>query len=156
MKFLIALGIAMTFFLDDAQGCERRLFGTWKSDAETSMTFIRNNAKLQPKTDAFLSALLGHMTMTFAKGEVHSVMPDIEVSVSGEPRPFAGFEERKAYKILFCNKSTIVWSARRPFSEEDEATTFTFVGPDTVWIYLGSVVPGVPDLHAREYFQRAH
>ena len=153
MKPSLALGLAILSF-GQAVACERNLVGTWKSDGETSMAFIRDNTKLRPKTEAFLAALLGHMTLSFTATELHLVMPDVEVPVSGQLRPFAGFEERKPYKVLFCSESMIVWSAKRPFGDGDSATVFQFVGPDTVWVYTGSVEPGVPDLHAREYFQR--
>lgn len=118
------------------------------------MAFVKTHAKLPPKTEAFLQALVGHMTVTFGKSEVHLSMPDIEVPVSGQQRPFAGFEQRKPYKVLFCNESEVVWSAKRSFHSGDEATTYNFVGPDRFWVYLGSNESGVPDLHAREYFHR--
>ena len=153
MKFLFILALSVLSF-GQAHACERNLIGTWKSDGKTSMAFIRDNTKLQPETDAFLAALLGHMTLSFTATELHLVMPDVEVPVSGQLRPFAGFEERKPYKVLFCSESMIVWSSKRPFGDEDSATVFQFVGLDTVWVYTGSVEPGVPDLHAREYFQR--
>jgi hypothetical protein len=139
-----------------AFACEPNLVGTWKSDAPTTMAFFRENARLEPKAEDFLQALFGHMTLTFAENDLHTVMPDIKVPVAGKLRPFAGSEERKPYKILFCNSDTVVYLAKEAFGERDEATTFHFVGPDTFWVYLGSNRPGVPDLNGREYFQRVH
>lgn len=118
------------------------------------MAFANAHARLQAKTEDFLQALVGHMTLTFGESEVHLLMPDVEVPMSGQRRLFAGFEERKPYKLLFCNESAVVWSAKRSFRSGDEATTYNFVGPDSFWVYLGSNESGVPDLHAREYFQR--
>jgi hypothetical protein len=154
MKVALALVLTVVFSANYAQGCERDLLGTWKSDNVASMSFNRANAKLQPKTDAFLAALLGHMTLTFTRNELHEVMPDIEVPVSGHPGPFAGSDKRKSYNVLFCDASMIVWSAKRSFGEGEEATTFNFVDADTFWIYTGSTEPKLPDLHAREYFRR--
>ena len=155
MRFIKTLLLTLTVLsLGQARACERDLQGTWKSDGPTSMEFAKANAKLQPKTEAFLGALLGHMTMTFAQGELHSVMPDVDVPVSGQLRHFAGFEERKPYRVLFCNESIAIWSAKRPFGDKDDATTFHFVTPDMIWIYMGSTVSGMPDLNAREYFHR--
>lgn len=118
------------------------------------MAFARDNSKLEPKADAFLAALLGHMTLTFKAGEVLTVMPDIEVPVFGKPKPFAGFTERKPYQVLLCNSSAIVWSSSRAFSDELAPTTFNFVNRDTVWVYAGGTDSKVPDLHIREYFRR--
>ena len=140
--------------LGHAHACERTLLGTWKSDSKRSMEFIAANAILRPKTEAFLGAMLGHMTMTFTSNALHTVMPDVDVTVDGQLRHLTGFEESKPYKTLFCNKSEIVWSAKRAFGKEDDVTTFQFVGPDTIWVYMGSTDPLVPDLNAREYFQR--
>ena len=153
MKVFLALAILYAT-CSSASACERSLAGTWKSDGEATMSFVRENAKLQHKSEDFLQALVGHMTLTFRKNELQLFTPDIEVPVSGEKRPFAGFEERKPYKVLFCSESMIVFSTKRSFSNDYEATTFNFVGPDTVWVYMGTTNPGVPDINAREYFQR--
>lgn len=153
MKHVFAIALALLTVLD-AQGCEYDLTGTWKSDGAMSMAFARENSKLQPKTGAFLHALLGHMTLTFRRGAVHVEMPDIEVPVAGKPKPFAGFSENSPYEVLLCNKSVIVWKSRRPFDGEVAATTFNFVDRGTVWVYPGGTDPKVPDLHIREYFRR--
>ncbi|GAB3787880.1 hypothetical protein [Dyella agri] len=149
--FFIALSILS---LGQAHACERNLLGTWKSDSKRSMEFIARNANLQPKTEAFLGVMLGHMTLTFTKDGLHSVMPSVDVTVNGQPRHLTGFEESKPYKVLFCNEFEIVWSAKRSFGKKDDVTTFQFVGPDTIWVYMGSTDPVMPDLNAREYFQR--
>lgn len=154
MKATLPSVLAILLFADCALACERDLSGVWKSDADASMSFNRANAKLQSKTDAFLAALLGHLTLTFAGHELHEVMPDIEVPVAGQSKPFSGSDKRKPYKILFCSASMIVWSAKRSFAEGEEATTFNFVDADTFWVYAGSTEPGLPDLHTREYFRR--
>lgn len=138
----------------NVSACDLSLVGTWKSDGPTTMAFLRESAKLEPKAMDLLEALMGHMTLTFTHTELHQVMPDIEVPVDGQLRPFAGSDERKPYKLLFCGESAVVWSAKRSFGSAEGATTFNFVGPDTVWVYTGSTEPGVPDLHAREYFRR--
>jgi hypothetical protein len=154
MKYLLALALSI-FPLCHASACDRYLTGTWKSDKDMSMAFIRDNSKIQAKTDAFLDALLGKMTLTFTGSELHLIMPDTKVPISGELRPFAGFEEKKPYKVLFCSSAMIVWSAKRSFGKDEEATTFNFEGPDLVWVYTGSSAPGAPDMHTREYFRRS-
>jgi hypothetical protein len=153
MKSLLSF-IILIAIQSGAMACERSLVGTWKSDGHATMAFVRENSKIQQKTEDFLQALVGHMTLTFSKNELHSVMPNIQVPVAGHLRPFAGSDERKPYKVLFCSNSMIVWSAKRSFGTTDTATTFNFVGPNTVWVYTGSTEPNVPDLHGREYFQR--
>ncbi|MDQ1924613.1 hypothetical protein [Massilia pseudoviolaceinigra] len=153
MKYLLALVLSI-FQLCQARACDRDLTGTWKSDKSMSMDFIRDKSKIEPKTDAFLNALLGKMTLTFTNGNLYVIMPETRVPVSGEMRPFAGFEEKKLYKVLFCSSAMIVWSAKRSFGEDDVATTFNFEAPDLAWVYTGSTVPETPDMHTREYFRR--
>lgn len=153
MKKLLAYAL-LSMLCGGVTACDLSLLGTWKSDGPTTMAFLRENAKLDPRAMEFLEALMGHMTLTFSDSELHQFMPDIEVPIDRELRPFAGSDERKPYRLLFCGESTIVWSARRSFGSADGAMTFNFVGPDTVWVYTGSTEPGVPDLHAREYFRR--
>ena len=151
-KFLAFVGLALTTF--GAVACPNDLAGTWKSDRAASMDHARTNAKLQPKTEAFLEALWGNMTLSFDGSELHVVMPSIEVPVSGVTKPFAGSEERKPYAIVFCNRTSTVYTAKQPFGEELVATTFNFVDRDTFWVYGGDTDPAVPDVHIREYFRR--
>ncbi|NZA26827.1 hypothetical protein H0E84_10565 [Luteimonas sp. SJ-92] len=146
--------LAITLAPTVAVACPQDLTGTWKSDREASVAFARGNAKLEPRTEEFLAALLGHMTLSFDDGELHIAMPDVEVPIAGERTMFAGFEEHKPYEILFCSRFAVVWSAKRPFGTELAATTFNFIDDDTFWIYAGGTDPAVPDLHTREYFRR--
>ncbi|MDH5821992.1 hypothetical protein QFW77_03155 [Luteimonas sp. RD2P54] len=151
-RFFATLAIALAPAA--AAACPHDLTGTWKSDREASVAFAHGNAKLEPRTEAFLGALFGHMTLAFTDSEVHIAMPDVEVPVSGERTVFAGLEERKPYEILFCGEFAVVWSARRPFGTALTATTFNFVDDDIFWVYGGGTDPAAPDLHTREYFQR--
>ncbi len=58
MKIAFAFFIAAAS-LSHARACERSLAGTWKSDRRATMQFVRENARLQKKTDAFLESLVG-------------------------------------------------------------------------------------------------
>ncbi len=97
---------------------------------------------------------MGKMTLEFTKKEIHLRMPDTQVRVQGELKPFAGFEERNPYNVLFCNPRMIVIVAIDTVTREDGVATYFFVGPDAMWVYGGTNNPKVPDLHIREYFKR--
>ena len=90
LSFVILVAIQSSSF-----ACERSLVGTWKSDGQATMTFVKEHSKIQQKTEDFLQAMVGHMTLTFSESELHLVMPNIQVPVAGHLRPFAGSEERK-------------------------------------------------------------
>jgi hypothetical protein len=152
MKYLLAL-LAIFPCALQASTCPHDLHGTWKSDREASMAFVRAYTKLQPKTDTFLDTLYGHMTLTFTDSEVHVVMPDIEVPVAGESEPFAGVDERKPYRVLFCNSTMLVIANKKYLDDEDEAAILNFVDRDTFWLYSDGN-PKVPEFHTREYFRR--
>ena len=152
MKRVFALLVALPFTATGA--CPRSLEGIWISDGPATMDFIRDKAVLPAETVDFLRSIMGRMSITFTRREVHIVMPDTEISVTGTPQTFAGFDECKPYKVLFCSNDSIVWLARKPFAIREEATTFHFVDSDTAWIYGGSTDPATPDLHLREYFRR--
>ena len=130
------------------------LLGTWQSDATSTMDFNRAKAKLEPRQDEFLASLMGKMTIEFTSKDMHLKMPDTQVSVGGEARPFVGIDERNAYRVLFCDARMVVIAAPDAVTGEDDVSTYFFSGPDAIWVYMGTNRPEVPDLHAREYFRR--
>ena len=155
MKTSIAIGL---FFLGiscaHASNCESRIEGTWKSDGQTSMTYLREHATVLPKVDGFLESLFGKMTLTFAHGELRTYMPDTTVNANGKLTPFVGIDMRKPYHIVFCDEDTIAFASQSIGSDKDELTVFHFVSPDAFWLYMGSSEPKMPDINSREFFQR--
>jgi hypothetical protein len=131
-----------------------QLLGTWQSDHERTMTFNRTYSKLEERQDRFLAAIIGHMTMEFSADELLLRMPDTQVTVGGEIKPFFGFEHNKPYKILHCDSRSVVIESPEPVTGENGVTTYFFVGHDEMWAYIGTNSTRVPDLHFREYFRR--
>lgn len=152
MKRVPLLAILL-IFSPTSRACDP-LIGTWQSDAVATMAFGRAKAKLEPHQDEFLASLMGKMTIEVTDKEVHQKMPDTQVSVQGKPRSFVGFDERNAYKVLFCNARMVVVQTPELTTGEDTVSTYYFSGPDTMWTYIGTNRPNVPDLHMREYFKR--
>lgn len=134
--------------------CDTSLAGTWQSDAAATMSFNRANAKLEERQERFLASLMGKMTLEFTDKQLHLHMPDTQVTVKGEPTPFAGFEEQNPYKVLFCNERMVVIETPETVTGERSVTTYFFVNSDSMWAYVGSNNPKMPDLHIREYFTR--
>jgi hypothetical protein len=149
-----ALFLASLSFSPALMACDISLVGTWQSDATATMSFNRAKAKLEERQDHFLDSLMGKMTLEFTDKQLHLRMPDTQVAVRGELKPFAGFEERNPYKILFCNKRMAVIETAEAITGESSVTTYFFVGTDAMWAYVGTNSPKVPDLHIREYFKR--
>jgi hypothetical protein len=151
MKSIALLFCLMLIF--PVAACEPSILGEWKSDGPATMDFARTRAKLEPRQEAFLAALMGKMTVTISERELHLRLPDLEVSINGELKPLEGFEERKDSKVIFCNSSEAVILTGSE-AERQDTTTYYFIGPDTVWTYMGTNHPDIPDLHLREYFSR--
>jgi hypothetical protein len=150
----IALLLTALSFSPALMACDTPLIGTWQSDAAATMSFNRANAKLEERQDRFLASLMGKMTLEFTDKQLHLHMPDTQVTVEGELKPFAGFEERNPYKILFCNDRMAVVETTETVTGVNSVTTYFFVGTDVMWAYVGTNSPKVPDLHIREYFKR--
>ncbi|NUO75927.1 MAG: hypothetical protein HOQ32_07925 [Lysobacter sp.] len=153
MKELACLLVALSFS-PTLIACDNSLVGTWQSDAAATMSFNRANARLEERQDRFLDSLMGKMTLEFTDKELRLQMPDTQVAVGGERKPFAGFDERKPYKILFCNERMAVIESAEAVTGERGVSTYFFVGADAMWAYVGSNNPKVSDLHIREYFKR--
>ena len=118
------------------------------------MSFNRANARLEEPQDRFLASLMGKMTLEFTDKQLYLRLPDTQVDVKGELKPFAGFEERNPYKILFCNERMVAVETLKAVTGESSVTTYFLVDPDAMWAYAGSNSSRVPDLHIREYFTR--
>jgi hypothetical protein len=152
MKQLIALSIL--FSANCSAEEPSRLLGTWTSDKERTMSFIRERVKLPEKSERFFGEIMGKLEVTFTETEVAYEMPDVYVTVGDEQRLTEGFREKSSYVVLYENEKTIIVSGTAPVSGEKEATVYTFVEPDVMWVYIGSVDPFFPNLHIREYFKR--
>lgn len=150
----ITLLLAALGFSPALLACDLSLVGAWQSDASVTMSFNRANAKLEERQERFLTSLMGKMTLEFTDKQLDLRMPDTQVLVEGELRPSAGFEERTPYTVLFCNERLVVIKTLEAATGESSVTTYFFVNADSMWAYVGSNDPKIPDLHIREYFTR--
>ena len=108
MRKTIAIGLLfLGISCAHASSCESRIEGTWKSDIQTSMAYLREHASVPPKVDEFLESLFGKMTLTFAHGELRTHMPDTTVNANGKLTPFGGADITKPYHIVFCDDHII-------------------------------------------------
>ncbi len=151
---LISLFLAACIVSPTLHAGENLLVGTWRSDAAATMSFNRAHARLEERQDRFLASLMGKMTLEFTDEELHLLVPETRVAVQDETKSFAGYEERKPYKVLFCNACMAVIETTEAVTGEEGVTTYFFVGDDSMWTYVGTNSPKVPDLHIREYFKR--
>lgn len=130
------------------------LAGQWKSDADISMRFNTERAKLDSKTALFLSQLMGHMTLTFTADAVTSELPDFETRTQeGRKRPLTGFREAHPYHILGVASDSVAIKTIAPVTGRDTIIVYNFIGPDMLWVYAGGE-DNTQSLHLREYYVR--
>ncbi|GHT92318.1 hypothetical protein FACS1894116_02300 [Betaproteobacteria bacterium] len=131
------------------------LNGTWKSSRELTMAFLRNNVRLQPRSEHFLEQLMGHLTVHFDGQNITHEMPDLEIEINNVKRPFKGLREQNTYKVLFTNATTVAIQSRELFTQNEYVQIYHFVDDDTVWIYVGDSEAASRFFpHLREYFIR--
>ncbi|MGL4282866.1 MAG: hypothetical protein ACRCSI_04295 [Eubacterium aggregans] len=124
------------------------LIGTWQSDHEKTMDFIRNNAKITDKQYEFSNQIFGKMKMIFTEDQICFWMPDWQF----DGKAMKGWQdtEWQTYTLVGVNEDTAIISAYDPLKEKPGFILYSFEGPDTMWMYTGHNVT----LHAREYFKR--
>lgn len=133
---------------------EPLLVGQWKSDADLSMRFNTERAKLESKAALLLSQVMGHLTLTFATEAVTSELPAIETRTpEGQKNQWPGFREAHPYRVLGSTSDSVAVKTVAPVTGRDTLTVYHFVGPDTMWVYAGGE-DNTQSLHLREYYVR--
>jgi hypothetical protein len=155
MKVFVAalLAVSLTVSASDAKRSQR-IEGTWRSDREATMAFTRKYNKLLPKTESFYSSMVGRLTLTISEAQIHSVLPDWDVSIDGKLHHMVGFDSLKPYSVVFSREDVVVVVSDNPVTGRAEATTYNFTGPDSFWVYSGGSEQELPGAHLREYFRR--
>lgn len=124
------------------------LIGTWQSDHEKTMDFIRKNTKITGKQYEFSDQIFGKMKVIFTKDKTCSWIPDWQFN----GKAMQGWKDTKwrNYVVLDVSKDRVITSGPDPLRGKPDFIRYSFEGPDTMWIYTGYDVT----LHAREYFKR--
>jgi len=132
------------------------LVGQWKSDADRTMRFNKERAQLGDKKAAFLSQLMGRMTLTFTEKAIAYDMPDLNMRLGdGQVQRLQGFKETHPYRRLGHTRNTVAVRSWAPVVGNEAITVYNFEDANTMWVYVGGADTGLPDEHLREYFVRA-
>lgn len=154
MRALATAGLLMLFSLGTQ--AQPALVGKWKSDADRTIRFNKERARLDDKKLAFLSELMGKMTVTFTADSIAYDMPDGNMrSIGGQMRPFQGFKETHPYSQIGHTRNTVAVRSTAPVTGGEAITIYNFEDANTMWVYVGGADSGFPDEHLREYFVRA-
>jgi len=130
-----------------------RLHGTWQSDHEQTMRFVRAHTLLEPQQSDFLDGYLGRVRIHYDATTYRYTMPDLDIRIGGKPRHFAGMDATYRYRILGADQDSISLMLEQHHGR-DRIIHIHFVGDDAFWIYSGESEYGIDDLNYREYFRR--
>jgi len=157
MATIRALAIAgLLVFLHFGALAQPVLVGQWKSDADRTMRFNKERARLDDKKVAFLSQLMGKMTITFTEDSIAYDMPDVNMRLGGgQVQRVQGFKETHPYNRLGHTGSTVAVRSKAAVVGNEAITVYNFEDANTMWVYVGGADMGLPDEHLREYFVRA-
>jgi hypothetical protein len=156
MAAIRALALAgILVFLNLGALAQPVLVGHWKSDADRTMRFNKERARLDDKKVAFLSQLMGKMTITFTEDSIAYDMPDVNMRLGdGQVQRFQGSKETHPYSRLGHTRNTVAVRSKAPVVGNEAITVYNFEDANTMWVYVGSADMGLPDEHLREYFVR--
>lgn len=140
--------------LSTAAFSDPMLLGEWRSDRALTMRFIRQNVKIEEKTDKFLDEMMGRLTMKVTKDQVQSILPSWDIQIGNKMHHMVGFNETHPYTIISSNDNVVVVSSVEPVTGKASITIYNFDAPDTMWIYTGGADKALPNSHYREYFVR--
>jgi hypothetical protein len=156
MTAIRALAMAgLLVFLHPGALAQPVLVGQWKSDADRTMRFNKERARLDDKKVAFLSQLMGRMTITFTEDSIAYDMPDTDMHLGGgKVQRFEGSRETHLYSTLGHTRNTVAVRSKAPVVGNEAITVYNFEDANTMWVYVGGADMGLPDEHLREYFVR--
>jgi hypothetical protein len=124
------------------------LIGSWLSDHDVTMAWLRKHTTMTKKKDAFLDQLIGHMRLTFTRDHVKTDMPDISVQLDGKPAPMKGWHSVDPFTVVSVSANHVTLSGANPVTGATELSEHDFEGHDTMW------EPVAMDPGSREYFRR--
>jgi hypothetical protein len=127
------------------------LLGTWHSNHDLSMKYLRANSIHDQKTDRMLDQMMGRESVTFTANRVTVDLPEWHPVMDGQTQNIAHGREESRYSVLSADDHAITISVANKFTIA--ATTYHFDDKDTVWIEKeGGLDSLVPDF--REYLTR--
>lgn len=151
----IFLGVVFIFF-STAVSAAPPLIGKWQSDRERTMSFIKQNMRLEKKTFKFLAEMMGRLSLTFTSDRLSVSIPNWDVEINGKIHHMTGLEDESPYSVLFSNENLIVLKSVDPVTRKPMVSVYNFDGPDLMWVYTGGADKALPDFHSREYFRRVN
>jgi len=130
-----------------------RLHGTWQSDHDKSMAFVKEHTVLESKQLDFLNGTLGHLQLSFEGARMRYKISDVDLVIVGKPRHLVGMDESYVYRVLGSDQDSVAVIVEKNHGR-DRILHIHFVSDDVFWLYSEESDYGLRDLNFREYFRR--
>lgn len=124
VALLAALVVAVAILQRPARQTDKRLIGTWQSDADRTIAELRQRRPVDEKQEAALRKLFGKLRITYT-----------ETTYTTE---LNGVTESNRYEVLGRDKHSVVIreiNPKPPILEVTEFGVIHFDGPDCFWVY---------------------
>jgi len=131
-----------------------RLRGTWQSDHEETMRFVKAHVLLEPRQTDFLDGSVGHLRLSFDGAQLRFKMPDVDMPIQGKSLHFVGADQTYSYRVLGKDQDSVSLMVEK-YHGRDRIIHVHFVGDDVFWLYSEESDYGLRNLNYREYFRRA-
>ena len=129
------------------------LRGTWQSDHEATMRFVRDHAVLEANQSEFLDGSLGQLKLSFDTAKMRYRMPDVDITIQGKPQHFVGSDDSYSYRILGADQDSVALMLKNILGR-DRLWHIHFVSNNVFWLYSEESDYGLRDLNFREYFRK--
>lgn len=118
------------------------------------MAFSKKNIRHDQKFFELLDRILGRLTLTFTKDQVHSHCPDEDVRIPSNQHPMTSFDTSMPYTVLYTGEKVIVIVDREEATNTERVHKYNFDSPEVMWVDMGGADYLLPNLADREYFRR--
>jgi hypothetical protein len=131
-----------------------RLNGTWHSDHDASMRFVRSHAILEPRQLEFLDGSLGRLELSFDGSHLRYLLPSFDVTIQGKQRHLVASDDSFSYRVLGVDSDSVALLVTKYYGR-DRIIHIHFVDDDSFWLYSEESDFGLRDQNFREYFRRS-
>ena len=145
--------LTLLLLLPLAANAANSLRGTWQSDRDATMRFVREHAVLETNQTEFLDGSLGQLKLSFDSLKMHYQMPDVDVTIQGKPQHFVGSDDAYSYRVLGADQDSVAVMLKGILGR-DRIWHIHFVNHDMFWLYSEESDYGLRNLNFREYFRR--
>jgi hypothetical protein len=136
-----------------AGNAANQLRGTWQSDHEETMRFVKAHSLLEPRQSEFLDGLIGRLRLGFGGATMRYTMPDADITINNKPQHMVGSDDSYQYRVLGRDQDSVAIMLKNDHGR-DRIMHIHFVSNDLFWLYSEESDYGLRDLNFREYFRR--